>query len=122
MHSQRSLRRRCVAVLVRLYLVERDIRRRVAEGLAIDPRASVDRVLERLEDQGAGALARHKAIAIAVEGAASLLGRVVARRRGADRVVGSDPHLAQRSLVAVGGLDVRVAAMVDPRRFDSSTW
>ncbi len=102
------------AGLVRGHLVKRVAGEREAHHLTVDARAAIDRVVDRLQHQHAGALARHEAVAIAIERTARLVGSVIAGRQGADRVERRDAHLAQRSLAAPGEHDVGVAVLDDP--------
>ncbi len=74
------------ASLVRGHLVEGIAREREAQHFAIDPRAAVDGVIDRLQHQCSGTLAGHETIAIAVKGPACFFGRVIARGEGANRI------------------------------------
>src|SRR5713101_9043419 len=91
---------RRLARLVWRDLVIRVIGGRIAQHLAVDTRSATDRVLVRLEDQNARPFAWHEAIAVAVEWAACLFWRVIARRERADGVERRDAHLAQRRFSA----------------------
>src|SRR6266702_1186785 len=71
---------------IRRNLVMRVIRGGVAEDLAVDARTAIDRVLARFENESAGALAGHEAVAVTIERAAGFLGRVIASGKGSDRV------------------------------------
>ena len=76
----------CTTTYVRRDLVKCIAREGEAQHLAVYARASVRRVLDRFEHQHSGALTRHEAVAVPVEGAARLVGRLVARRQRADGV------------------------------------
>ena len=80
LQCQRDCLGRRLAGLVRSDLVEGVIGGRVSQHLAIDPSPAIDRMLERFQDQRAGALARYEPIAVAIERTARFLRRVVARR------------------------------------------
>mmetsp|Transcript_39764 Transcript_39764/g.87296 ORF Transcript_39764/g.87296 Transcript_39764/m.87296 type:complete len:236 (-) Transcript_39764:576-1283(-) len=98
----------------------------VAGELAVDVRAARERVLLRLEEQHARALAHDEARAVGVERSAGCLRRVVARRaHGAHRVEAGEAERRHRRLaparehhVGLAVLDVleRLADGVCPRR------
>ena len=74
-------------------------------------RAARQRVLGRLEDDDAGALAEEEAVAVAVERPRGLLGIVVALRERAHVREGREAHRQERRLRAAGDDDVDLAAL-----------
>jgi len=74
-------------------------------------------VVERLEDEDAGAIGHHEAVSIRVEGSRRLLGRVVALRgEGTHGGEGGDRDLTDPRLGAPGDHHVGVAAADDVER------
>ena len=87
--------------------------RAVADDLAVDLGAALERHLALLEHQDAGALGDHEAVAVAVERPARLLRLLVALRQRAHRVEAADAQRRDRRLGAARDRRVDVAAL-DP--------
>ena len=80
-----------------------------ADDLGEDRRAAVERVLGRLDDEDAGALAEHEAVAGPIERARGALGIVVALRQRAHVRERRERHRQERRLGAAREDDVALA-------------
>ena len=88
----------------------------VAGELGEDAGAAALGVLQRFEDEDAGALGADEAVAVAVEGAAGLRRVVVAGREGAHDVEAGEAQLADAGLAAAGDHHVGAAEADDVER------
>ena len=86
----------------------------VAGEFAVDPRAPLQGMGQGFEDHHAAALADDEPVAVAVEGAARLLGFVVALRDGPHGVESGDAQRGHRRFDAAGDHDVGVPTGDDP--------
>ena len=88
----------------------------VAGELGEDAGAAALGVLQRLEDEDAGALGADEAVAVGVEGTAGLRRVVGAGREGAHDVEAGEAQLADAGLAAAGDHDVGAAEADDVER------